>query len=71
MAFQEIEALGIGSGLSSAEVGLRLRYEIRREFAPYVGVSWRQVVGDTANLARAAGKRSAGTSFVAGLRLWY
>ena len=71
VAFQEIEALGIGSGLSSAEVGLRLRYEIRRELAPYVGVSWRQTVGGTADFARAAGDRSATTSFVAGLRLWF
>ncbi|MBN4048217.1 copper resistance protein B [bacterium AH-315-O15] len=70
-AFREIEALGIGSGLSSAEAALRLRYEIRREFAPYVGVSWRQTTGGTADLARAAGGRSAMTSFVAGLRLWY
>ena len=71
VAFQEIEALGIGSGLSSAEVGLRLRYEIRRELAPYVGVSWRQTVGGTADFARAASDRSATTSFVAGLRLWF
>ena len=71
VAFQEIEALGIGSGLSSAEVGLRLRYEIRRELAPYIGVSWRQTVGGTADFARAAGDRSATTSFVAGLRLWF
>ena len=71
LAFQEVEALGIGSGLSSAEVGLRLRYEIRREVAPYVGVSWRRTVGGTADFARAAGDRSATTSFVAGLRLWY
>lgn len=71
VAFQEVEALGLGAGLSSVDAGLRLRYEIRREFAPYVGVSWRRVVGGTANFARAAGKRSAGTSFVAGLRLWH
>ena len=71
VAFQEIEALGIGSGLSSAEVGLRLRYEIRREVAPYIGVSWRRATGGTADFTRAAGGRSAGTSFVAGLRLWY
>ena len=71
VAFQEIEALGIGSGLSSAEVGLRLRYEFRRELAPYVGVSWRQATGGTADFARAAGARSEGTSFVAGLRLWF
>ena len=71
VAFQEVEALGLGAGLSSVEVGLRVRYEIRREFAPYVGVSWRQAVGGTADVARAAGERSAGTSFVAGVRLWH
>ena len=71
VAFQEVEVLGLEAGLSSAEVGLRVRYEIRREFAPYVGVSWRQAVGATADFARAAGERSAGTSFVAGVRLRY
>ena len=44
VAFQEVKALGLGAGLSSVDAGLRLRYEIRREFAPYVGVSWRRVV---------------------------
>jgi copper resistance protein B len=71
IAFQEIETLSVGAGLSSAEAGLRLRYEVRREFAPYVGVSWLRVVGGTADFARAAGERSAGTSFVVGLRLWH
>ena len=71
VAFQEIGALGIGSGLSSAEVGLRLRYEIRRELVPYVGVSWRRAIGGTADFARAVGDPSATASFVAGLRLWY
>jgi len=70
-AFQDVEALGLGRGLSSAEGGLRLRYEIRREVAPYVGVSWRQVFGGTADFARAAGGRPASASVVAGLRLWY
>ena len=64
-AFQEIEALRIGAGLSSVEAGLRLRYEVRREFAPYVGVSWQRAVGGT------AGEGTAAMSFVAGLRLWY
>jgi copper resistance protein B len=70
-AFQEVEALRLGSGLSSVEAGVSLRYELRREFAPYVGVSWRQSLGGTANFARAAGERSAGTSFLAGVRIWH
>lgn len=70
-AFQDVEALGLGAGLSSAEAGLRLRYEIRREVAPYVGISWQRAYGGTADAARAAGAGVAGTSVVAGLRLWY
>lgn len=60
-----------GSGLSNAELGLRLRYEIRREFAPYVGVSWDRRVGRTADYARAAGETAAATRFVVGLRTWF
>ena len=43
--FQDVEELGIGSGISDIETGLRLRYEIRREFAPYIGVTWHKKVG--------------------------
>lgn len=64
-------ARGIGSGLSDLEVGLRLRYEFRREFAPYIGVTWRRSFGGTADLARAAGDRVSQTQFVAGVRVWY
>jgi copper resistance protein B len=71
LAFQDVEALGLGAGLSGVEVDLRLRYEVRREVAPYVGVSWRQSFGGTADLARGAGERVAGVALVAGLRLWY
>ena len=70
-AFQEVEALGLGGGLSSAEAGLRLRYEIRREFAPYIGVSWRKVVGGTVDGPRSAGQRPSEMSFLAGVRMWY
>ena len=70
-AAQDIAALGIGSGLSTAEVGLRLRYEIKREFAPYVGVNWERSVGDTADFARAAGDDPGSVSLVAGVRLWF
>ena len=70
-AAQDIEEYGVGSGLSSAELGARLRYEIRRQFAPYVGVSWSRAVGDAADFARAAGDDPASVSFVAGVRTWF
>jgi copper resistance protein B len=44
---KKIEPLGVGSGLSKTELALRLRYEIKREFAPYVGVSWERYFGQT------------------------
>lgn len=65
------EATGIGSGLSSLDAGLRLRYEIRREFAPYIGVGWTGSFGDTADLARDAGAPVRDTFALAGLRFWY
>lgn len=64
-------ARGIGKGLSDVELGLRLRYEIRREFAPYIGLTWTRKVGDTADLARARGEDASEYALVAGLRLWY
>lgn len=70
-AFQTVARDGIGSGLSSAEAGLRLRYEFAREFAPYVGVNWERRLGETARLARAAGEGTGGTSLVAGVRFWF
>ena len=60
-----------GSGLSNAELGLRLRYEIKREFAPYIGVSWDRKVGKTADYARARGEDIGGATFVAGIRAWF
>ncbi|HJU27326.1 MAG TPA: copper resistance protein B [Rhodanobacteraceae bacterium] len=61
---------GIGAGLSDAEFGLRLRYEIRRGFAPYLGVAWQRRYGRTADLARARGDHAGEVQFVAGLRVW-
>lgn len=63
--------LGIGSGLSDMEAGLRLRYEIRREFAPYIGINWTRKFGQTADFARAAGGETEDTQLVAGLRIWF
>ena len=71
LSAQEIPEIGIGSGATHVELGLRLRYEIRREFAPYVGVSWERSLGGTANLARAAGEDVEETRFVVGLRAWF
>lgn len=70
-AAQDVPANGIGSGLSEAELGLRLRYEIGREFAPYVGVSWEGKLGGSARFARAAGDRAHATSLVLGIRTWF
>lgn len=71
LAAQDVPEIGIGSGLSTAELGLRLRYEIRREFAPYVGISYDRRFGDTARFARAEGEGAGSTSFVVGIRTWF
>lgn len=62
---------GIGSGLSDLELGLRLRYEIRRELAPYIGLHWERKFGRTADLARDEGEDPDDLAVVAGLRLWF
>lgn len=61
----------IGSGLSDLALGLRLRYEIRREFAPYIGIERVAMFGETADFARAAGVDTRETRWVAGLRFWF
>ena len=68
---QDVPELGLGSGLSTVETGLRLRYEVRPEFAPYVGLFHERSVGDTADFARAAGEDARDTRFVAGVRAWF
>ena len=70
-AAQDAPRQGVGSGLSDIELGLRLRYEIRREFAPYIGVSWDKKLGDTARFARAEGEDTGGFSVVTGVRAWF
>lgn len=70
-AVQSVEDAGVGSGLSTAEIGLRLRYEIDRQFAPYIGVNWVRSVGETADFARADGEDTGAVSLVAGVRLWF
>ena len=62
---------GVGSGLSSIETGLRLRYEIRRELAPYVGVTWERKMFGTADLARQIGEDAGRARVAFGLRTWF
>jgi copper resistance protein B len=61
----------IGSGLSSGEAGMRLRYEIRREFAPYVGVTWNRKFLRTADLAEDAGENTGAAKLAIGVRVWF
>ncbi|MGK2911592.1 MAG: copper resistance protein B [Sphingobium sp.] len=71
IAAQDVPELGIGSGFSDIELGLRLRYEIAREFAPYVGVNWERKLGDSARKARLAGESASARSVVMGVRFWF
>jgi copper resistance protein B len=68
---EDDEPVRIGSGVSTGSAGLRLRYEIRREFAPYLGIEWQALFGDTADFARAAGEERRDTRVVAGVRFWF
>ncbi|ABQ68579.1 copper resistance B precursor [Rhizorhabdus wittichii RW1] len=71
LSAQDVPESGIGSGLSTIEAGLRLRYEIAREFAPYVGFNWERRFGDAARYARLAGEDVTSKGFVAGIRFWF
>lgn len=70
-AASEAPEFGIGKGLNTLRVGMRLRYEISRKFAPYIGGYWQKSYGDTADLARAAGDATEDTGIVAGVRMWF
>ena len=68
LAAQDMPGSRIGAGLSTAELGLRLRYEIHREFAPYVGLAWERRYGATARYARSDGDTTGGVSLALGVR---
>lgn len=68
---QDIPERELGTGLTDLDAGLRLRYEIKREFAPYVGFSWHRAFGDTADFIEASGGDKQSTAFVVGIRAWY
>lgn len=61
----------IGAGPSSLETGLRLRYEVRREFAPYVGFAWDRQLAGTADFARADGRKTSASRLTFGMRTWF
>lgn len=70
-AAQDVKKFGIGAGVNNVELGGRLRYEIRREVAPYIGVSWVRKVGETAGISRREGEPVDNFSVVLGVRLWF
>jgi len=63
--------VGIGSGLSDSQIGLRLRYEFKREFAPYIGINWNNKFGKTATFAKESGSKSNDSQLVLGVRAWF
>ncbi len=69
LAAQSVRERGLGSGLNDLELGLRLRYEFVRNFAPYVGIHWERKFGGTADLAREEGEDAEDLAFVVGVRL--
>jgi len=70
-AAQNSRDIGIGAGLSDAELGLRLRYDIRREFAPYVGVQYSRAFGNTRRFLRDTGEDTGSWSLLTGIRVWF
>jgi len=69
VAASEVKEFGVGEGLNSVRVGMRLGYQVTRRFAPYVGAYWEKEYGDTADLSRAGGNNTEDTGVVAGVRL--
>jgi copper resistance protein B len=70
-AFSEVEDFEQGQGLNGITTGLRLRYHLSREFAPYIGVSASRLLGDTKDLAESEGDEDSTATFVAGVRIWF
>ena len=64
-------ANSLGSGLATTEFGLRLRYALRREFAPYIGINWHHLSGATADLVEAEGESESDLQVLAGLSWWF
>lgn len=70
LAAQRDDDFGVERGLGDVEIGVRLRYEIRREFAPYFGVTYRRSFGATGDRIRREGGDPGEVQFVVGVRMW-
>jgi len=70
-SFQGDNQFDTASGVNQTELGLRLRYEITREFAPYIGLSWQHLYGGTADIARSGGDSTYALALVLGVRVWF
>lgn len=70
-ALQQERAFGVNTGLHETEIDARVRFEVRREFAPYVGLSWRQTYGGTKALLHQADEPTSLVSLLAGIRMWF
>ena len=70
-ALQDIPREAIGAGLSTGELGLRLRYQVTQQFGPYLGVAYDRAFGDTRKFRRREGEGLGGFSFVTGVRFWF
>jgi copper resistance protein B len=65
----DVTDYGLGEGINDLSLELRLRYEIRREFAPYVGLNYLTLVGETADIGRRAGSSVDNFQVVFGIRI--
>ena len=75
-SFQDVPELRLGSGISSAQIGARLRYEFHPRsgpavVAPYVGLQYERAIGDSADYRRASGETAGGFHFLLGIRTWF
>jgi copper resistance protein B len=71
VSLQDVPEIGIGKGLSEAGLGVRFRYEVAPEFAPYLGIEWSGAFGRSARIKRAEGERPRALAVVTGLRFWF
>ncbi len=68
---QDDAAVAIGSGLSNQKLGFKLAYEIRREFAPYLGVTFNKYYGNTAGFVAGGGGETSSTEVMVGIHAWF
>ena len=71
LSLQDVPELALGSGLTKAALGLRLRYQVSPLVAPYVGVEYERAFGDTRRFLRRDGEDAGGLNLLAGVRFWF